>query len=240
MLLDFVVNHTSDQHAWFRESESSRTNPKADWYVWHDGKGPDQRAVPNNWTSLFGGPAWEWGAERPQFYYHFFYKQQPDLNWRNPEVRKAMYGVMRFWMDKGVSGFRLDALETLFEDPKLTDDPVLPGTNAFGDPNVQHVHTTDLPEMHDVFREMRQVTNHCPGGVLVGEVYYPTTKQMEQIYGHGDEINLPMATQVGLPDERSAAKLWGQTGCRDGPAVRGHTAPGVRQPRPFAKLGPLW
>jgi alpha-glucosidase len=163
--------------------------------------------VPNNWTSLFGGPAWQWNAERNQFYYHFFYQQQPDLNWRNLEVRKAMYDVMRFWMNRGVSGFRLDAVETLLEDPKLTDDPVLTGTNAYGDPNVQHVHTTNLPEIHEVFREMRQVTNQYPGGMLVGEVYYSTTSEMEQIYGHGDEINLPMATQVGFTDERSASAI---------------------------------
>ena len=136
VLLDFVVNHTSDKHPWFIESASSRTNPKADWYMWHDGSGAAQREVPNNWTSIFGGSAWQWGPQRQQFYYHFFYKQQPDLNWRNPVVRKAMYDVMRFWMDKGVSGFRLDAVETLFEDPKLTPDPVEPGTNAYGDPNV--------------------------------------------------------------------------------------------------------
>ena len=151
VLLDFVVNHTSDQHPWFIESASSRTNPKADWYVWRDGKGPDHRQVPNNWTSVFGGPAWQWGPQRQQFYYHFFYKQQPDLNWRNPQVRKAMYDVMRFWMDKGVSGFRLDAVETLFEDPNLTPDPVKPGRNAYGDPNVQHVHTRTCPRSTTCF-----------------------------------------------------------------------------------------
>jgi alpha-glucosidase len=207
VLLDFVVNHTSDQHPWFIESASSRTNPKADWYVWVDGKGPDHRQVPNNWTSVFGGPAWQWGPQRQQFYYHFFYRQQPDLNWRNPQVRTAMYNVMRFWMNKGVSGFRLDAVEALFEDPHLTPDPVKPGRNAYGDPNVQHVHTSDLPEIHDVFREMRQVVNQYPGGVLVGEAYYPTTAEMATIYGHDDEVNLPMATQVGFTNERSAPEI---------------------------------
>ncbi|MGA2904483.1 MAG: alpha-amylase family glycosyl hydrolase, partial [Candidatus Korobacteraceae bacterium] len=208
VLLDFVVNHTSDQHPWFIESASSRTSPKADWYMWHDGAGPDGREVPNNWTSLFGGSAWEWRPQRQQFYYHFFYKQQPDLNWRNPEVRKAMYDVMRVWMDKGVSGFRLDAVETLFEDPNLTPDPVKPGRNAYGDPNVEHVHTENLPEVHDVFREMRQVVNRYPGGLLVGEVYFSTTAEMAKIYGpHQDEINLPMATQVGFINQRSAPEM---------------------------------
>lgn len=204
VLLDFVVNHTSDRHPWFIESASSRTNPKSDWYIWRDGKGADGRQVPNNWISLFGGTAWEWGTARGQYYYHMFYKQQPDLNWRNPDVRKAMYDVMRFWMDKGVSGFRLDAVETLFEDPKLTDDPVKPGKGDYGDPNIDHVHTMNLPEMHDVFRDMRRVANQYPGGMLIAEVYYPTTAQMETLYGKGDEMNLPMATQVGFTDQRSA------------------------------------
>lgn len=207
VLLDFVVNHTSDQHSWFIESAASRTNPKADWYVWREGVGPDRRQVPNNWTSLFGGSAWQWGQLRQQFYYHFFYKQQPDLNWRNPLVRKAMYDVMHFWMEKGVSGFRLDAVETLFEDPNLTPDPVKPGRNAYGDPNVEHLHTTNLPEIHDVFREMRQVVNQYPGGVLVGEVYYPTTAEMAKTYGDDDEINLPMATQVGFTNRRSVPEI---------------------------------
>jgi alpha-glucosidase len=110
-------------------------------------------------------------------------------------------------MDKGVSGFRLDAVETLFEDPNLTPDPVEPGRNAYGDPNVVHLHTTDLPEIHDVFREMRKVVNHYSGGVLVGEVYFPTTADMAKIYGHNDEINLPMATQVGFTNRRSAPEI---------------------------------
>jgi alpha-glucosidase len=207
VLLDFVVNHTSDHHPWFVESSSSRVNPKADWYVWVDGNGPDHREAPNNWTSLFGGSAWQWGSQRRQFYYHFFYRQQPDLNWRNPAVRKAMYDVMRFWMDKGVSGFRLDAVDALFEDPDLTPDPVRPGKNAYGDPNVEHLHTSNLPEIHDVFREMRQVVNRYPGGVLVGETYYATAAEMAKTYGRGDELNLPMATQVGFTNQRSVPTI---------------------------------
>jgi alpha-glucosidase len=208
VLLDFVVNHTSDQHPWFIESASSRTNPKADWYMWHDGKGPGKREVPNNWQSLFGHSAWEWNPTRHQFYYHMFYKEQPDLNWRNPEVRKAMLDVMRFWMDKGVSGFRLDAVDTIFEDPGLHDDPELPGKNAYGDPRIEHKYTQNLPEIHDVFRQMRAVTNQYPGGVLVGETYYPTAAEMAKTYGaHADEVNLPMATQVGFTDKRSAPEI---------------------------------
>ena len=122
VVTDLVLNHTSDQHPWFVESRSSRTNPKADWYVWRDGK-PDHQP-PNNWLSLFG--AFVRGntmPQRRQYYYHEFYKEQPDLNWNNPDVRKAMYDVTRFWMKRGVAGFRLDAISALFEDPKLRDEP---------------------------------------------------------------------------------------------------------------------
>ncbi len=197
VLLDFVVNHTSDKHPWFTESRSSRNNPKADWYVWHDGPKP-----PNNWRSIFGGSAWQFDEPRGQFYYHAFYKQQPDLNWRNPEVRKAMYDVMRFWMNKGVSGFRLDAVPALFEDMKLEDEPVSkPGANAYGDPFVNRQYTDNLPECHEVLREMRKVANEFPGGVLVGETYLPNVKELLKMYGdRGNELNLPMDTQYGFGD----------------------------------------
>src|SRR5205085_11558160 len=121
VIMDFVANHTSDQHAWFKESRSSRTNPKRDWYIWRDGKngGP-----PNNWLAWFGGSAWEVDPQTNQYYYHYFYVQQPDLNWRNPEVQKAMYGVVKFWLDRGVAGFRIDAVSRLFEDPQLRDEAI--------------------------------------------------------------------------------------------------------------------
>ena len=142
VVLDMVLNHTSDKHQWFIDAASSRTNPKHDWYVWNDGKpgdGPgahEGRVPPNNWVSLFGGSAWEWVPAVHQFYYHKFYKQQPDLNWRNPAVEKAMFDTMRFWLDRGVAGFRLDAIPALFEDPQLRDERELGGTNAQGDPNL--------------------------------------------------------------------------------------------------------
>ena len=148
VILDMVLNHTSDKHKWFLDSASSRTNPHADWYVWNDGipaDGPNVGAYqkkyehegkvpPNNWESLFGGSAWEWVPARKQFYYHKFYKQQPDLNWSNPTVEKACFDAMRFWLDRGVAGFRLDAIPTLFEDPQLRDEPVLAGTQRPGRP----------------------------------------------------------------------------------------------------------
>ena len=117
VILDLVLNHTSDEHPWFLESKSSRDNPKTDWYIWVD-------TPPNNWQSCFDGPAWTYAAERDQYYYHYFMKQQPDLNWHNPEVKKAMWDAVRFWLDLGVDGYRLDAIGTIYEDPELTPHKV--------------------------------------------------------------------------------------------------------------------
>jgi alpha-glucosidase len=118
VLLDLVLNHTSVDHPWFRESRSSRDNPKRDWYIWRD-PAPDG-GPPNNWYSAFGGSAWTFDETTGQYYYHFFFKDQPDLNWRNPDVKRAMWQAIRFWLDMGVDGFRLDAIDTIFEDPALT------------------------------------------------------------------------------------------------------------------------
>ena len=196
IIMDYVPNHTSDQHPWFKESASSRTNPKRDWYIWRDGKGPGK--PPNNWQSWFGHSAWQFDAKTGQWYYHHFYVQQPDLNWRNPEVRKAMYNVIRFWLDRGVSGFRMDAVSRLFEDPNLHDDPILPGKNAFGDPNIQHKYTDSLPEVHDVLREIRKVADHYPGNpVLISEADEPSIGELVKVYGpNNDEVQLPMDFQV--------------------------------------------
>src|SRR5438309_2744613 len=164
IILDMVLNHTSDKHKWFIESASSRNNPKADWYVWNNGVPVDSPGVtpyqkrwvhdgvvpPNNWESLFGGSAWEWVPARKQFYYHKFYKQQPDLNWRNAVVERAMFDSMRFWLDRGVAGFRLDAIPTLFEDTQLRNEDEVGGINAQGDPNLNDLRTNMLPEVHDV------------------------------------------------------------------------------------------
>jgi alpha-glucosidase len=204
VIMDFVPNHTSDQHPWFLESRSSRTNPKRDWYIWHDGKLPGQ--PPNNWLSWFGHTAWTFDDPTGQYYYHYFYVQQPDLNWRNPQVRDAMYGVVRFWMDRGVAGFRIDAVSRLFEDPKLHDDPILPGTNAYGDPNIEHKYTDNLPEVHDVLRELRRIVSTYPGDpVLISEADEPNIADLLKMYGrHNDEIQLPMDFQVADVNKLSA------------------------------------
>jgi alpha-glucosidase len=206
IVLDFVVNHTSDQHPWFLDSKSSRTAAHRDWYIWRDGKRPQQ--PPNNWVSLFGGSAWKFDATTGQYYYHYFYPQQPDLNWRNPAVKDAMFDVTRWWYKRGVSGFRLDAVETLFEDPALTDNPVTqPGKNAFGDPFEQDKYNTKLPEVHDVLRGLRQVADQY-NAVLIGEAYTSDIAELNRYYGAGNnEVQLPMDFMFGMIDKLSPAEF---------------------------------
>jgi alpha-glucosidase len=190
IVLDLVVNHTSDQHKWFLESESSRTNPYRDWYIWRDGKAPNQ--PPNNWTSIFGGSAWQWSAPTSQYYYHFFYPQQPDLNWRNPKVESAMFDVTRFWYKRGVVGFRLDAVDTLFESPNFTDNPALPGKDAYGEPNQEHKYNTSLPEVMQVLAGLRTVANQYRA-VLIGETWTNSPAELKRYYGAKHEgIQMPM------------------------------------------------
>ncbi|HEX4007656.1 MAG TPA: alpha-glucosidase [Acidobacteriaceae bacterium] len=209
IIMDLVLNHTSDQHPWFKESASSRTNSKADWYMWHDPKMVNgHREPPNNWESVFGHSAWEWDPARQQYYYHRFYIQQPDLNWNNPAVRKAMYDVERFWINHGVAGFRLDAITSLFEDPQDRDEAYVngpngkPEINAYGDKVVQTNLTDDLPEVHNVLRELRQVADETHGRkvILIGETYLRSVDDLRKMYGpHNDELDLPMDMQIGFP-----------------------------------------
>ncbi len=206
--MDMVLNHTSDKHPWFEESKSSKTNAKRDWYVWRDGKG--QGVPPNNWESVFGHSAWQFDALTNQWYYHKFYIQQPDLNWRNPAVENAMFASMRFWLDRGVAGFRLDAIPTLFEDPQLRDAKVLEGTNAFGDPNVDDVYTDNLPEVHGVMKRMRTMVSKYPGDrVLIGETYLPNVEELDKWYGGSkhDELNMPMDMQMGFTNQLNVSLL---------------------------------
>jgi alpha-glucosidase len=191
IILDFVVNHTSDQHKWFLDSKSSRTSKYRDWYIWRDGKGPGQ--PPNNWVSTFGGSAWKLDLATNQYYYHYFYAAQPDLNWRNPAVKDAMFDVTRWWYKRGVSGFRLDAVDTLFEDPNLQDNPIRqPGKNAFGDPFEQNKYNTKFPEVHDILRQLRQVADES-NAVLIGETWTADVAELNQYYGKGNnELQLPM------------------------------------------------
>jgi alpha-glucosidase len=210
IILDMVLNHTSDKHKWFVDAAASRGSEKHDFYVWSDGRaganGP--HLPPNNWVSLFGGSAWQYAPAIDQFYYHKFYRQQPDLNWRNPAVEQAMFGAMRFWLDRGVSGFRLDAITTLFEDPELRDEAQLGGTNAQGDPNLQETRTNNLPEVHGVIRRMRAMVDKYPGErVLIGETYLPDTIELDKWYGGAshDELQLPMDMLVGFANKLDAS-----------------------------------
>ena len=205
IIMDFVMNHTSDQHAWFKESRSSKDNPKRDWYIWRDGKGPDQ--PPNNWLSTFGGSAWKFDPITGQWYYHFFYPEQPDLNWRNPEVEKAMFGVTSWWYERGVAGFRLDAVDTLFEDPGLKDNPVLPGKNQYGDPKMENVNNTKLPELHGVLQRLRQVADKYDA-VLIGETWTKDIDELKQYYGeHSNELQMPMDFLFARVDKLSAPEF---------------------------------
>src|SRR5690606_37643181 len=149
IILDLVPNHTSDEHPWFQEARSSRDNPKREWYLWSDPK-PDGTA-PNNWLSVFGGSAWEWDEYTQQYYYHAFHKKQPDLNWRNREVKKEMLDLMRFWLDKGVDGFRVDVMWHLIKDKQLRNNPINPDYDSLELPyrSLLPTYSTDQPEVHE-------------------------------------------------------------------------------------------
>lgn len=197
VILDFVPNHTSDQHSWFQESRSARCNPRRDWYIWRDAKpggGP-----PNNWLSVFGGGAWEWDEKTGQYYYHAFLKEQPDLNWRNPEVRKAMAGVLRFWLDRGVDGFRVDVIYHIVKDEQFRDNPrnpeYQPGSNPYREFLVTY--NADRPEVHDIIAEMRAVLDEHKERMMVGEIYLPVERLVEY-YGVGEKrgAHLPFNFQL--------------------------------------------
>ncbi|MHA4739088.1 alpha-amylase family glycosyl hydrolase [Dyadobacter sp. MSC1_007] len=198
ILLDLVPNHTSDQHPWFIESRSSRTNPKRDWYLWQDAR--EDGGLPNNWLSVFGGPAWEWDEATGQYYYHAFAVQQPDLNWRNPEVQQAMLDVMRFWLEKGIDGFRVDVMWHMIKDLQLRDNPaltnLLPGTENRPYYQFAQVYSTDQPEVHDIVRMMRALTDKFDQRVLIGEIYLPVEK-LVTYYGHDSKgAHLPFNFQL--------------------------------------------
>src|ERR1700722_17090279 len=173
IILDLVPNHTSDQHPWFIESRSSRNNPKRDWYIWRPPSA--HGGPPNNWLSEFGGSAWEYDETSLQYYYHAFLAQQPDLNWRNPAVRRAIYDTMRFWLRKGVDGFRVDVIWHLIKDAGFRDNPPNPNFREGRPPHekILPVHSTDQPEVHEVIAEMRYVIDEFDARVLIGEIYLP-------------------------------------------------------------------
>jgi alpha-glucosidase len=196
VILDFVPNHTSSEHPWFKESRSSRENPKRDYYLWHDAK-PDG-SPPNNWLSVFGGSAWTWNEPTRQFYYHAFLAEQPDLNWRNPEVRSAIYDAMRFWLDRGVDGFRMDVLWHLLKDAELRDNPKNPQYTPDQTPynSLLPVYSTDQADVHEIVREMRALVDSYRERVLIGEIYLPIHQLVTYYGANSDGAHLPFNFQL--------------------------------------------
>ena len=176
IILDLVLNHTSDQHLWFQQSRANKTNPKHDWYLWHD-------EIPNNWESVFGGKAWTYDKKRGQYYYHMFLKEQPDVNWRNPDLRKAQMDVLRFWLERGVDGFRLDVFNVYFKDDQLRSNPKKWGRRAFE--RQHHLYDGDQPEMISVLEEMRGILDQYPERYAVGETFFATHEKIIRYNAEG-------------------------------------------------------
>jgi alpha-glucosidase len=217
LLLDYVPNHTSDRHPWFIEAKSSRSSAKRAWYIWRD-HAPDG-GPPNNWRSNFGGAAWTWDDTTGQYYYHAFLKEQPDLNWRNIEVQRAMLDVLRFWLDRGVDGFRVDVMHHLAKDRQFRDNPPNPDFRPGMSPyrELLATHSVDLPEVHDIVAQMRAVVEEYDDRMLVGEIYLPVERLMAYYGASGKGAHLPFnfqlirlpwkATEVATVVERYEALL---------------------------------
>ena len=198
VILDFVPNHTSTEHPWFKESRSSRNSRKRDWYLWRDPKpGGDK---PNNWLSNFGGPAWTLDEQTGQYYYHAFLPDQPDLNWRNPEVQQAMLDAMRFWFERGVDGFRVDVIWHIVKDEEFRDNPANPAYLPSMQPNnaVLSVYNADRPEVHDIITRMRTLADSYPDHLLIGEIYLPVERLVTYYGSAGSGVHLPFNFQLLL------------------------------------------
>lgn len=205
VIVDYVINHTSDHHPWFVESRSSRDNPKRDWYVWRDGRGDEP---PNNWVSVFSGPAWTYDEATGQWYRHTYLSEQPDLNWRNPEVVEAMFDVARFWLDLGADGFRVDAAHQMMKDPAERDNP--PAPHEYPRPYKDmgeydafiHLYDFGHPDVHEVHRQLRKVTDSYERDVVtVGEIHIFDLPEWASYYGeHFDELSMPFNFQLMTAD----------------------------------------
>lgn len=220
VIVDYVINHTSDEHPWFQESSSSRDAPKRDWYVWREGRdgGP-----PNNWVSPFGGPMWTYDDTTGQWYRHTFLSSQPDLNWRNPEVVEAMMEIVRYWLDRDVDGFRIDAAHYMMKDPRERDNPPVPPDfespwKDMGDyDNYLHLYDAGHPDVHDAHRTFRKVVDSYGRDILtIGEMHIFDLPEWASYYGENlDELTMPfnfhlMAADWDVPSIRAAveAVLW--------------------------------
>ena len=199
IILDFVPNHSSSEHQWFKESRSSVDSPKRDWYVWRDAK-PDGTA-PNNWIAVFGGPAWEWDQKTQQYYLHSFLVEQPDLNWRNPQVERAMHNVLRFWLERGVDGFRIDVMDRILKDPELRDNPPNPDRawgRLMGVTGLQqHTQDQNWPDIVDAVRRIRSTIDEFPDRMTVGEVF-GTPENIVRYYGGEKSDGLHLAFNFSL------------------------------------------
>lgn len=222
VILDLVLNHTSHLHQWFLESRSDRNHPKRDWYIWKDGK---SGSPPNNWMSPFGGSAWEYDETTDQYYYHFFLREQPDLNWRNPEVKAAMWDAVRFWLKLGVDGYRLDAIGTIFEDPTMPDHkgrftqdemrkhlqhgfPYENNVTIMQEWEKMYMHQEAQPGVHELMQELRKVVDEFPDRMLVGE--------SEDISYYGDGTNeLHLAFNFPLMKTKRITPDWVRTNQAD-------------------------
>ena len=198
VILDFVPAHTSDQHPWFQESRSSRTNSKRDWYIWRDPRTDGK--PPNNWLSHFDGKsAWKWDQSTGQYYLHTFLAEQPDLNWRNPEVQSAMLDVLRFWLDRGVDGFRIDVAHRIIKDVELRDNPPNPDWQPGMDPfkALLETYTRNRPEVHTIYARIRDLLDNYNQRMMVGEINVPVTELMKY-YGSptAPEFQLPFNFQL--------------------------------------------
>ncbi len=211
LIVDFVPNHSSDQHPWFLESRSGMDSARREWYTWRDPA--SDGGPPNNWLSVFGGSAWEFDPASGQYYLHKFLVEQPDLNWRNPEVKEAMFDALRFWMERGVDGFRLDVAHYVMKDPDLRDNPDAPAGarmhKSMGDYDTQlHIHDKGHPDVHPLFREMRKVFDEYPDRYSVGEIHVSDWEEWAAYYGTDlDELHQPYNfALLGVGHEAQAFK----------------------------------
>ncbi len=212
LILDLVPNHTSSEHEWFKESRSSRHDPKRSWYIWHDPK--PNGDPPNNWLAYFGGSAWQWDETTEQYYLHSFLKEQPDLNWHNPEVRKAIYDSIRFWLDRGVDGFRIDVIDRMLKDERLRDNPPNPDyVEGRDNPTSKFLRlfSENRPGIHALIAEFRKVFDEYADRVSIGEIAYSTDPGLiTGFYGegtqpYGTELHLPFNFGLILLDWKAAA-----------------------------------
>ncbi|HET7561030.1 MAG TPA: alpha-glucosidase family protein [Rhodanobacteraceae bacterium] len=212
VMIDQVPSHTSVEHAWFRESRESRDNPKADWYVWADPR--EDGTAPNNWLSIFGGPAWKWEPRRQQYYLHNFLTQQPDLNFHNPAVRAAVLDDIRFWLDKGVDGLRLDAINFCFHDAELRDNPPKPASQRTGrgfspdNPYAYQYHryNNTRPENLAFLEEIRALLDRYPGVAALGEISAEDSLTTIAEYTRGKRLHMGYSFEL-LTDDFSAAYI---------------------------------